>query len=70
VNTLLNLAVFAGAFGMQWGIGLLIDALQAAGASPAVAHRNTFAVLLLIQALAYIWVLSGRKRSRRNAGKP
>jgi hypothetical protein len=31
VNTALNLMVFIGAFGVQWGLGVLIDLLQPAG---------------------------------------
>jgi hypothetical protein len=31
VNTALNLMVFVGAFGIQWGFGAVVDALQAAG---------------------------------------
>ena len=30
-NTALNLLVFAGAFGLQWGFGILVDLLQATG---------------------------------------
>ena len=64
VNTLLNLVVFLGAFGLQWGMGVLIDLLQAGGSSAAIAHRSTFAVLLGIQALAYVWLLASGARQR------
>jgi predicted MFS family arabinose efflux permease len=46
-NTALNLAGFVGAFGLQWGMGVLVDALRAVGWSGADAYRATFAVLLL-----------------------
>lgn len=61
VNTALNLAVFVGAFGLQWGIGAAVDAL-AAGMSRPDAFRVTFAVLLLVQALAFAWFLLPAKR--------
>jgi hypothetical protein len=38
--------VFIGAFGVQWGLGLLIDLLQGYGQSAATAHRSAFLVLL------------------------
>ena len=31
VNTALNLMVFIGAFGIQWGFGTAVDAMQAMG---------------------------------------
>ncbi len=60
-NTALNLLVFAGAFGLQWGIGIEVDALQAAGWSTADAYRATFRTLLGGQVLALIWLLAGRR---------
>jgi hypothetical protein len=42
VNTAFNLMVFIGAFGVQWGLGLLIDLLQTGGQSVAAAHRSAF----------------------------
>lgn len=63
VNTALNLMVFIGAFGVQWGIGLLIDLLQTQGQSAAVAHRSAFLALLGAQLTAYAcFYLSRRPR--------
>ena len=62
VNTALNLAAFAGAFGVQWGYGTLLDALTGAGWSTMQAHRAAFATLLALQALAYGWYLLSRRR--------
>ncbi|MFC5302033.1 MFS transporter [Azospira restricta] len=62
-TTAYNLLVFAGAFGAQWGMGLLIDLLVAYGRSPADALRAVFATLLALQIAAYAaFVLAGRRR--------
>jgi predicted MFS family arabinose efflux permease len=62
-NTSLNLLVFAGAFGLQWGIGGLVDALQANGWTNAAAFRAAFFILLGGQLLALGWMLRpGRQR--------
>ena len=39
VNTALNLAVFVGAFGLQWGIGAVVDALVIGGRTRAAAFE-------------------------------
>jgi MFS family permease len=57
VNTALNLMVFVGAFGLQWGIGAMVDALSGGGADRAQAFRITFIVLLVAQALAFAWFM-------------
>lgn len=62
-NTALNLLVFVGAFGLQWGIGALVDALQASGWSAETAFRATFFILLGGQLLA----LGGLLRPTRQA---
>lgn len=62
VNTALNLAVFIGAFALQWGVGLAVDGLQAAGMTAPQAFRATFAGVLALQAACYGWYLvSGEK---------
>jgi len=60
-NSTLNLMVFLGAFGLQWGMGILIEMLQANGHSIEIAHRNAFAVLFVLQAVAVWILLSGRR---------
>jgi len=57
VNTALNLLMFLGAFGLQWGFGALVDAVAAGGAARPDAFRITFGALLLTQALAFLWFL-------------
>lgn len=62
-NTAFNLLVFAGAFSLQWGIGLNIDLLRDAGHNAADAQRITFACLLGMQILAFVWfVVAGRRQ--------
>jgi len=56
-NTALNLLVFAGAFGLQWGIGIFVDALQGAGWTGEAAFRTAFGLLLGGQLLALAWLL-------------
>jgi hypothetical protein len=61
-NATFNLLVFLSAFGFQWGLGVLIDILQAGGCSTQIAHRNAFAVLFVAQAAALLWLcLASRK---------
>ena len=57
VNTALNLLVFVGAFGLQWGIGAMVDALTRGGLVRVQAFRITFSVLLAAQALAFAWFM-------------
>jgi hypothetical protein len=71
VSTALNLLVFVGAFMLQTGIGVLIDAGRAAGLSLQNAFQVTFIVLLTLQAGAVIWfvVQSNRLALRRAKGE-
>lgn len=62
-NTTYNLMVFLGAFSLQWGMGVLIEWLEAAGQNAATAHRYAFALLLGLQVLASAWMLLGGRRS-------
>lgn len=57
VNTALNLMLFVGAFGIQWGFGAAVDALQAAGQAPRVAYQITFGGLLVLQAASWLWFI-------------
>lgn len=62
-NTAYNLLLFVGAFGVQWGMGLLIDGFKSRGASPAGAMQAAFALCLALQAAALIaFVLNRAKR--------
>ncbi len=55
-----NLVIFSGVFCVQWGIGLLIDALQGVGLAETDAFRLAFAVLCLCCTLSYLWFLHHR----------
>ena len=66
-TTTYNLLVFAGGFGAQWGMGLLIDVLTHLGQSEAGALRVVFSLLLALQIVAYLWFLLS---PRSTAGRP
>jgi predicted MFS family arabinose efflux permease len=58
-----NLVIFGGVFCLQWGIGLLIDALQALGMAEPRAFQFAFGAFLLCCVAAYgVFVLAGRFR--------
>jgi MFS family permease len=64
VNTALNLVVFVGAFGLQWGIGAAVDGFASGGGMPrAEAFRATLAGLLVAQVLSFVWFLVPVKRA-------
>ena len=52
-----NLVIFSGVFFIQWGIGLVIDALRRSGVGEASAFRIAFAVFGACCVLAYLWYL-------------
>lgn len=54
VTTCINLVAFVGAFGVQWGLGGLVDGLRGGGMSAATALGVAFALLLGAQALSFI----------------
>ncbi|MCK9380647.1 MAG: MFS transporter [Sulfuritalea sp.] len=64
VNTALNLMVFVGAFGIQWGFGAAVDALQAAGHAPRAAYQITFGGLLALQVASWLWFLGGARHQK------
>ena len=68
-NTTLNLLAFIGAFGIQWGFGVAVDAYIAAGLAQRDAYQHTYAWLLALQAASYAWYLvAGRSRQRQQSG--
>lgn len=56
-NTALNLAAFGGAFVLQWGVGAVMDAVQATGASTAAGLRVAFLLILAGQVVSALWLL-------------
>lgn len=64
VNTALNLMVFIGAFGIQWGFGAAVNALRAAGQAPREAFQISFGALLVLQLASWLWyVVNGRRKT-------
>jgi len=61
VSTSINLMAFAGAFLVQWGIGLVLDALRASGWTMADSLRLAFAALLVLQVISFLPLLSRQR---------
>jgi len=61
VSTSFNLALFIGAFIVQWGIGYLVDAGMQAGWPKKDAFDLALGIYLGAQALGYIWFLISPK---------
>lgn len=61
VNAALNLSVFVGAFGVQWGYGVALDAAAAYGLAPRDGHRVALGALVAVQAAGYAWYLWPRR---------
>lgn len=61
VNTALNLLVFVGAFGLQWGIGVVIDYWSAGEEFSAAGYRVAFVTVVALQVLALLWYLFFRR---------
>ena len=49
-----NLVIFAGVFVVQWGIGLIVDAIRAFGADDVTAFRGALAVFLACCVASYL----------------
>lgn len=54
VSTAINLMAFAGAFVVQWGMGIVLDALGIAGHGGTTALTAAFAMLIGVQALVIV----------------
>lgn len=61
-----NLVIFGGVFCVQWGIGLLVDALRAQGFDDTAAFRGALGVFGACCVVAYVWFL----RPGRTADNP
>lgn len=62
VNTALNLLVFTAAFMGQWGIGAIIDIWPSEnGGYHPQGYQAAFAVLLMLQMMAFSWFVLGKK---------
>lgn len=69
-NTALNLAAFIGAFGLQWGMGLVVDAMQTIGWTANQAYRATFLAVFVLQLAAVAWMLAAGALKRQGAARP
>jgi len=56
--TSFNLVMFAAGFGLQWGIGLLVDLFQIFGSLERSAMIQSFACLGMLQVLTLIWFVT------------
>ena len=61
-----NLLLFATAWGLQWGIGAILDRFPGAteGASDPLGYRWAFGLAFLLQIVAVSWYLRGIRRKR------
>ncbi len=59
-NSAFNLTLFIGAFSVQWGIGLLVDAFRALGSNDPSALRMAFGVYLAMQLAALLVFIRGK----------
>jgi hypothetical protein len=52
-----NLVIFTGIFAMQWGIGLVIDALRAQGFDQVQAFQGAMLALWVLSLASYVYFL-------------
>ena len=50
-----NLVIFLGVFSVQWGVGLVLDALTALGVGRIDAYRGAFGLLFVASCAAFAW---------------
>ncbi len=65
ILTLYNLFIFLGAFVMQWGIGLVIEALQGAGVPARLSYQLTLGMVAVLQMGCFGWWALWRRRLAR-----
>lgn len=63
-----NLAIFVGVFIVQWGVGLLVDALLARGWTTETAFQGAFGALAVGCVLAYLWFVWPQRQPGRDGG--
>lgn len=66
VSTAINLMAFAGAFVVQWGMGIALDVLDAAGHGGVVALTSAFLMLMAVQSAMIVPLFLGRQRLHTN----
>ena len=63
-----NLVIFLGVFSVQWGIGLMIDALVSRGWERILSFQAAFALLALGCTASYAWLVWRSRALVRHAG--
>ena len=58
-----NLLIFSGVFGVQWGIGLIVDAMVTLGRTPVQAFQTAMSVYLLCCVLSYVYFLVAKSHN-------
>lgn len=61
-----NLVIFSGVFCIQWGIGLMVDALRATGLAEITSFRLSFGLFGVCCLAAYVWFLRGAGQGADN----
>lgn len=56
-----NLVIFSGVFTVQWGVGLLVDGLRAAGLAEPQAYQGALGVYALCCVASYVYFLAAKK---------
>jgi MFS family permease len=64
-----NLVIFAGVFALQWGIGLLLDALRGAGFTTLGAFRASFGLFLVACLASFLWAQWHARRATTASGQ-
>ncbi len=59
-----NLLIFSGVFVVQWGIGLIVDAMMTLGYTPERAFQTAMTVYLLCCVLSYAYFLMAKSHNR------
>ena len=54
--------MFVGSFATQWGIGVVVDLVRGAGGGNAAGLERAFAIMLVVDVLAYAWLVLGWRR--------
>lgn len=64
-NTSVNLTMFLAAFAFQWGIGAIIDLwpMDAEGRYPTEAYGVAIGAVVVLQAIAWVWLIVPRRQS-------
>ena len=65
VSTAVNVMVFVSAFIAQWGIGAIVNFWPTADGYDPQGYQAAFALVLVLQALAFVWFVLGEQPSRQ-----